>query len=80
MNTRDKQKQLQNQLKSIRREAGLSQQDLALRLQRPQSFVSKYELGERRLDIIELLEICEAIDLDLGEFIQRLRTTMGKNT
>ncbi len=80
MNTRDKQKQLQNQLKSIRREAGLSQQDLALRLQRPQSFVSKYELGERRLDIIELLEICEAIDMDLGEFIQRLRTTMGKNT
>lgn len=76
---RDKQKQLQNLLKSIRKEASLSQQELAKRIQRPQSFVSKYESGERRLDIIEILEICEAIDMDIGDFVRRLRITMSKN-
>ena len=78
LNMRNRQKQLQNLLRSIRKEAGMSQQELADRLRRPQSFVSKYESGERRLDIIELLEICDVVDMDLGDFIRRLRTTMGE--
>ena len=41
-------------LRDMRAEAGLRQSDLALRLGRPQSFVSKYEVGERRLDVLEL--------------------------
>jgi hypothetical protein len=37
---------------------------LADRLQRPQSFVSKFETGERHLDVLEFVELCEAIGID----------------
>ena len=43
---------------------GLTQLQLALMLGRPQSFVAKYELGERRIDVIEFIEIGEALQLD----------------
>lgn len=48
-------------LVQARADAGLSQVDLAARLNRPQSFVSKYESGERRLDVVEFVEVTEAI-------------------
>jgi transcriptional regulator with XRE-family HTH domain len=48
-------------LVQARSDAGLSQVDLAARLNRPQSYVSKYESGERRLDLIEFIEVAEAI-------------------
>jgi len=35
----------------------------------PQSFVSKYESGERRLDLIELQQVCQALDVDLLDFV-----------
>lgn len=41
----------------------MTQVDLAEQLGRPQSFVSKFETGERRLDVIEFLEVCEALSL-----------------
>jgi predicted transcriptional regulator len=44
-----------------RREAGLTQQQLARRLGKPQSFIAKYEGGERRIDVIEFLEIVRAM-------------------
>jgi transcriptional regulator with XRE-family HTH domain len=62
---------LQALLRSIRREAGLRQSDLAARLGRPQSFVSKYESGERRLDLIELRQVCQAVGISLEEFVRR---------
>ncbi len=65
------QERLNALLRSIRREAGLRQSDLAERLRRPQSYVSKYESGERRLDLIELVEICQAIGISLTDFTQR---------
>src|SRR4051812_28263311 len=43
--------------------AGLTQEDVAAKLKRPQSFVSKYESGERRLDVVEFLEVCEALGI-----------------
>lgn len=47
-----------------RRKKLLTQQELADRLGKPQSFVSKYEGGERRLDVIEFLAISQAIEVD----------------
>ena len=44
-----------------RKSRGLTQVELARRLSRPQSFVSKYESGERRLDVVEYMEVMEAL-------------------
>lgn len=59
-------------LRRCRLEAGLRQADLAKLLGQPQSFVSKYETGERRIDIAELREICAALGIPLSEFVRRL--------
>ncbi|MGG5890690.1 helix-turn-helix domain-containing protein [Falsiroseomonas sp. HC035] len=55
--------------------AGLTQVELATRLGRPQSFVSKYETGERRLDVVEFLEIAEALSFDPAELLRSLMNT-----
>ena len=44
-----------------RKKAGLTQQQVADRLKKPQSYVAKYEGGERRLDVIEFLAVCKAL-------------------
>ncbi|WP_243700148.1 helix-turn-helix domain-containing protein [Paracoccus versutus] len=44
-----------------RKEAGITQQELADRLNRPQSYVAKVETGERRLDVVEFIEWAEGI-------------------
>jgi transcriptional regulator with XRE-family HTH domain len=62
---------LQGLLRQIRLGAGLRQEDLAERLEEPQSFVSKYESGERRLDLIELRQICQAVGVTLLELVRR---------
>jgi transcriptional regulator with XRE-family HTH domain len=56
-----------------RRESGLSQEAVAERLGRPQSYVSKCESGTRRLDVIEFLEVMEAIKSDPIELIKKLK-------
>jgi len=66
-----RQRELTALLRSLRDEAGLNQTELAGRLGKPQSFVSKYEAGERRLDVIELEQICIALGLTLGEFVKQ---------
>lgn len=58
-------------LRQLRLEAGLRQADLAGKLQQPQSFVSKYESGERRLDLLEIEQICDALGLSLRDFLKR---------
>ncbi|MBI4578270.1 MAG: helix-turn-helix transcriptional regulator [Planctomycetes bacterium] len=65
------QARLQSLLRKIRIEAGLRQSDLADRIGQPQSFVSKYESGERRLDLIELHAICRATGVPLEAFVRR---------
>jgi transcriptional regulator with XRE-family HTH domain len=67
-----RQEVLQNLLKSARLEANLTQAELANKLQRPQSFVSKIESGERLLDILELKEVCDALEISLPDFARRL--------
>ena len=49
---------------AARKQAGLTQHELARRLKRPQSFVAKYEGGERRIDVIEFVAIVRAIGAD----------------
>ena len=49
---------------SARKAAGLTQQVLADRLKKPQSFVAKYEGGERRLDVVEFVAISRALGAD----------------
>ena len=56
-------------LRERRHELGLRQADLAKLLDEPQSFVSKYESGERRIDIVELREIASALRWTLRELI-----------
>ena len=62
---------LQKLLRAMRQEAGLKQTELAKRLNSDQSFVSRYERGERRLDLIELEQICAACKVDLVDFVSR---------
>lgn len=68
---RSKQRALLSLLRSIRKEADLRQVDVADRLGQPQSFVSKYESGERRLDLLELELVCDACETDLRKFVRR---------
>lgn len=61
----------------LRVTAKLPQSELAARLGAPQSFVSKYESGERRLDVIEFVSVCDALgvapDLILKKLVKTLR-------
>ena len=63
---------LQTLLVGARKEAGLTQAELSDRLKRPQSFVSKYERGERRLDVIEFGDVARALGIDPIRFLRRL--------
>jgi transcriptional regulator with XRE-family HTH domain len=60
----DAYKAVLNVVIAARRRAGFTQQQLADRLEKPQSFVSKYEKGERRLDVAEFLAILQALRAD----------------
>lgn len=57
-------------LRTIREERAISQVMLADRLCTTQSFVSKCERGERRLDVIELQQWCEAVGIPLSDFVR----------
>jgi len=64
--------QFRQLLIEARNAAALTQAGLAKRLSRPQSFVSKFERGERRLDVIEFLDIAEAIGIDPYKFLSKV--------
>lgn len=48
----------------MRKDAGVTQVDLAARLGKPQQFVSKYERGDRRVDLVEFIAVCRALRVD----------------
>jgi transcriptional regulator with XRE-family HTH domain len=52
-------------LRDLRVKAGLTQTEVAAALDKPQSYVSKYESAERRLDLIELADLCSVLGIDL---------------
>lgn len=63
-------------LRQVRVDAGLRQVDLAERLGQPQSVVSKNEAGERRVDLIELRRICNAVGITIAEFVERFEDAL----
>ena len=63
---------LQNELRKSRKQVGLLQKDLAKKLQKPQSVVSKVESGERNLDIIEFTNYCVALGLDPINYLKKI--------
>jgi transcriptional regulator with XRE-family HTH domain len=64
-------------LRQVRLNAGLRQADVAKRLREPQPFVSRYESGERRLDLLELREVCRAVGIDLKDFVRQFDKLEG---
>ena len=65
-------------VRSARQRAGLTQEDVAKRLGKTQSFVSKCERGERRLDIVDVREFCRAIGTTLTEFVADFEEALGE--
>ena len=65
-------RKLVQELRTARHEAGLSQQQVAELLGVPQSYVAKIELGERRIDVIEFLQLVAAIDASWLEILGRV--------
>lgn len=59
-------------LREARADAGLTQEDVATRLNRPQSYVSKYESGERRLDVIEFLRVAKVLKVSPETLLNKL--------
>ena len=70
--------QLLRVLVAARHDAGLRQIDLAERLGKPQSFVSKMERGERRLDVVELIVVARAIGVDEISFLKSVAAAVPK--
>ncbi len=68
-----RQRRLLEQLIAARKNKGLTQAKVAEALRRPQSFVAKYEGGERRMDVIEFLDVAEALEIDPCEVLAHVR-------
>jgi transcriptional regulator with XRE-family HTH domain len=65
-------------LVAARERAGLKQSDVAAKLGVPASYLSKIENGTRRLDVIELIRIAEAMDVDPAKLVSRLQEEMRR--
>ena len=69
-----------DQLKKAREEKGLTQTEVAERLGQTQSFVSKVERGERRLDVVELIAFCAAFGISFSLFTKKLELKVSQNS
>lgn len=76
---RKKQEALLSLLRQVRREKRLRQEDVAVSLGCPQSLISKYESGERRLDLLELHNLCAVLGLSLVEFVRRFEKAVRES-
>jgi transcriptional regulator with XRE-family HTH domain len=68
-----KQRRLAELIAGYRRAAGLTQADVAKKLRRYQSFVATLESGQRRIDVIEFIEIANAIGFDPNDLLTQLK-------
>jgi transcriptional regulator with XRE-family HTH domain len=66
-------------LREAREQAGTTQVQLAEKLGQSQSFVSKLERGDRRIDVIQLRTICQIVGVSLYEFVDRLEGELAKS-
>lgn len=73
------QQKLLTLLQQVRDNAGLSQNALAERIGRSQSFISKLETGESRLDLLELRQICKAVGISLLDFIKQFEDMLHES-
>lgn len=69
---------LRQMLRRARKEAGLKQQEVAALLDKPQSFVAKYENGERQLNVLELIKLLSALNQRPDDFIMELSDAVAK--
>ena len=69
---------LRKMLREAREHAQLTQIDLAERLHETQSFISKCERGERRLDLVQLRAFCKALGVPLPTFVAEFDRRLGK--
>ncbi|MGN6148121.1 MAG: helix-turn-helix domain-containing protein [Rhizomicrobium sp.] len=69
----DRYRRLCQLLSEARDTRGFTQAVVAKRLGKPQSYVSKYESGERRLDVIELLDVAAALNISVGMLLNKLK-------
>ena len=65
------------ELVAMRTRAGLTQRDLAAKLRQPHQWVGRSELGERRLDVLEMLAWCHACGENATSFVKRLEREFG---
>jgi len=65
-------------LKKAREQAGLTQTQLAVKIGETQTFVSKCERGERRIDVVELHTFCRALGVSLKQFVAALERAIGR--
>jgi hypothetical protein len=61
-----------NLLMKARESSALTQAEVSIRLSRPQSFVAKYEGGERRLDVVEFIQVCAALGVEPAAILTKL--------
>lgn len=64
----------QGALTEARQKNNLTQQEVASRIGKPQSYISKYESGERRLDVVEFLDVCKALGVKPISILRGLET------
>ncbi len=78
LNTKES-KILLEMLYQLRSSSGIRQSDLAQMLKVPQSFISKIESGERRIDLIELRAVLQYLDTNLIEFVTELEKRINES-
>ena len=71
--------QLRKLLTKARKDANLTQTQLAERLNRRQAYVSRIERGERRIDVVEFLDLAHALGIQPGKFIAQFAKSAVKN-
>jgi transcriptional regulator with XRE-family HTH domain len=70
-------KKVGERLAALRRDVGITQAQFAKRIGKPQSFVSSYESGQRRIDIVELVVLAAAFEVDPTKVFQTATGVLG---